>query len=77
MKRSFLREFWEKPDTNDNDPHVAYRRRPPVQKKMKLREKPKLEIETYRKMFDFRRDSTHILLLLQEMWVREDHKKKV
>jgi hypothetical protein len=30
MKRSFVREFWEKPDSNDNDPNVAYRRRPPV-----------------------------------------------
>jgi hypothetical protein len=68
--------LWEKPDSNDNDNNVAFRKRPSMQKKMKLRQKDKIEIETYKKMFDLRRENTDVLHVLQQMWQREEHKKK-
>lgn len=44
---------------------------------MKLRKKPKYEIESYKKMFDLRVESIDVLSVLRVMWMREDLKKKL
>jgi len=44
---------------------------------MKLRKKTKYEIESYFKMFELRNDSVNVLRILQNVWKREDTKKKI
>jgi hypothetical protein len=43
---------------------------------MKLRKKTKYEIESYFKMFELRYDSINVLDILQDMFRREEMKKK-
>lgn len=72
-----MRMFWEKPDSNDQGLNVAFRKRPPTQKKMRLRQKEKHELETYKKMYDLRKESEDVISVLQEMWRRDEVKKKI
>jgi hypothetical protein len=67
--------FWEKADFDDVDPNAAFRKR--QKEKMKLRKKTKYEIETYFKMFELRTDSLNVLHILQDVWRREEIKKKL
>lgn len=67
--------FWEKADYDDVDVNAAFRKR--AKEKMKLRKKTKYEIESYFKMFELRNDSVNVLRLLQDVWRREEYKKKI
>jgi hypothetical protein len=42
---------------------------------MKLRKKPKIEIESYYKMFDLRNESMRVLKILHMLWKRDGMKK--
>lgn len=42
---------------------------------MKLRKKPKYEIDSYFKMFDLRRDSIRVLKILSLIYTRDNYKK--
>jgi len=44
---------------------------------MQLRKKPKDEIVCYVKMFELRSDSINVLHILQNVWHREEGKKKI
>jgi hypothetical protein len=70
-----MRIFWEKSDFDDTDPNSAFRKR--QKEKMKLRKKPKYEIESYKKMFDLRNESIEVLKVLKCLWTREDYNKKI
>ena len=47
--------FWEKADFDDTDPFAAFRKR--IKDRMKLRKKMKIEIDSYKRMLDIRKDS--------------------
>lgn len=61
-KRSFMRIFWEKPDFDDSDPFSAFRKR--QKNRMNLRKKTKYEMESYRKMFEIRKNCISVLNVL-------------
>ena len=44
---------------------------------MKLRKKTKYEIDAYHKMHDLRKESVHVLHILQDIYKREELKKKI
>lgn len=44
---------------------------------MKLRKKPKYEIDAYHKMHDLRKESVNVLRILQKVYMREEIKKKI
>jgi hypothetical protein len=44
---------------------------------MKLRKKPKYELDAYHKMHDLRKESVNVLLILQDVFKREEYKKKL
>jgi hypothetical protein len=44
---------------------------------MKLRKKPKIEIESYYKMFDLRNESVRVLKILHMVWKRDALKKNL
>lgn len=67
--------FWEKADYDDTDQYSAFRKR--QKEKMKLRKKPKYEIDSYFKMFDLRRDSVKVLKILQYVYSRDSVKKSI
>jgi len=67
--------FWEKADYDDVDTNSAFRKR--QKEKMKLRKKTKYEIDAYHKMHDLRRESVHVLRILQDIYKREELKKKM
>lgn len=57
------------------DTNSAFRKR--NKEKMKLRKKPKYEIDAYHKMHELRKESVHVLKILQDVFKREELKKKV
>lgn len=67
--------FWEKADFDDVDTNSAFRKR--NKEKMKLRKKPKYEIDAYHKMHDLRKESVNVLKILQKVYLREELKKKI
>jgi hypothetical protein len=44
---------------------------------MKLRKKPKYEIDAYHKMHELRKESVNVLKILQDVFKREELKKKI
>ena len=44
---------------------------------MKLRKKPKYEIDAYHKMHELRKESVSVLKILQDVFKREELKKKI
>jgi hypothetical protein len=57
------------------DTNSAFRKR--NKEKMKLRKKPKYEIDAYHKMHELRKESVHVLKILQDVFKREELKKKI
>jgi hypothetical protein len=57
------------------DVNSAFRKR--QKEKMKLRKKPKYELDSYYKMLEVRREQISVLNLLQGVWRREELKKKL
>lgn len=57
------------------DTNSAFRKR--NKEKMKLRKKPKYEIDAYHKMHDLRKESVNVLNILQDVFKREEYKKKL
>ena len=57
------------------DTNSAFRKR--NKEKMKLRKKPKYEIDAYHKMHELRKESVHVLRILQDVFKREELKKKI
>lgn len=72
-KRSFLRMFWEKADFDDTDNFSAFRKR--QKDKMKTRRKMKIEIDSYKRMMDIRKESVQVLQIIRDCYMR-DHLKK-
>ena len=67
--------FWEKADHKDTDYFSAFRKRD-IEQKMKTRNKTKLSIESYLKMFELRKSCLSVLYILQDTYKREELKKK-
>lgn len=67
--------FWEKADHKDTDYFSAFRKRD-IDQKMKTRNKTKLSIESYLKMFELRKNCLSVLHILQDTYKREELKKK-
>lgn len=44
---------------------------------MKLRKKPKIEIESYHRMFDLRTESMRVLKIMHMLWKRDSLKKNL
>jgi len=57
------------------DTNSAFRKR--NKEKMKLRKKPKYEIDAYHKMHELRKESVNVLKILQDVFKREELKKKI
>ena len=67
--------FWEKADHKDTDYFSAFRKRD-IEQKMKTRNKTKLSIESYLKMFELRKSCLSVLYILQDTYKREELKNK-
>mmetsp|Transcript_37266 Transcript_37266/g.35883 ORF Transcript_37266/g.35883 Transcript_37266/m.35883 type:complete len:132 (+) Transcript_37266:765-1160(+) len=67
--------FWEKADFDDTDPFAAFRKR--IKDRMKLRKKMKIEIDSYKRMLDIRRDSVQVLQILKQCYQRDSIKKNL
>lgn len=72
-KRPMSRIFWDKHNLEDNDPCHAFRRR--NKEKMKLRKKPKTELDCYKKMGELRKHSIDAMHLFEDIVERELKKK--
>lgn len=75
-KRSFLRIFWEKADYDDKNDNAAFHRR--QTDKMKLRgRQQKIDLEAYKKFYDFWTHQFAGLDILQDMYEREIKKQEI
>lgn len=68
--KSFLRMFWEKAEHDDKNPNAAFHHRKTFEK-MTLRKQQKVDLETYRKFYDFRDQQFKVLDLLKDIFIRE------
>jgi len=68
--------FWEKAEHDDKNPNAAFHHRKTFEK-MTLRKQQKVDLETYKKFYEFRDQQFKVLDLLKDIFKRETKKTQI